>query len=124
MRNDIKNRKDVELLVNSFYERVKQDAIIGFFFTDVVNMDWGKHLPLMYDFWEDIVFKSGVYKGNPINKHIDLNKKSLITKEHFQRWLLLFNQTVEELFSGIFADLVKQRATSIATVMQIKISKT
>jgi len=40
--------------------------------------------------------------------------------EHFQKWLLLFTETVDQLFEGEKAELAKQRATSIATVMQIK----
>jgi len=121
MKMDIKDRKDIELLINSFYDKVKQDTIIGFFFTEVVQVNWEKHLPIMYDFWENIVFQTGSYNGNPMDKHLELNKKSLITMEHFQRWVLLFNETVEELFSGAKAEFIKQRALSIATVMQIKI---
>lgn len=121
MTKDIKNRKDIELLINSFYDKVKEDAVIGFFFTEVVQVNWEKHLPVMYDFWENVVFQTSNYNGNPMDKHIDLNKKSAIAMKHFQRWTLVFNETVDELFSGTKADLIKQRALSIATVMQIKI---
>jgi len=121
MKKDIEDRKDIELLINSFYDKVKQDAIIGSFFTEVVQVNWEKHLPVMYNFWENIVFQTGSYNGNPMDKHLELNKKSLITMEHFQRWILLFNETVDELFLGTNSELIKQRALSIATVMQIKI---
>jgi len=121
MKKDIEDRNDIELLINSFYDKVKQDAIIGLFFTEVVQVNWEKHLPVMYNFWENIVFQTGSYNGNPMDKHLELNKKSLITMEHFQRWILLFNETVDELFLGTNSELIKQRALSIATVMQIKI---
>ncbi len=121
MKKDIEDRKDIELLINSFYDKVKQDAIIGSFFTEVVQVNWEKHLPVMYNFWENIVFQTGSYNGNPMDKHLELNKRSLITMEHFQRWILLFNETVDELFLGTNSELIKQRALSIATVMQIKI---
>lgn len=121
MKKDIEDRKDIELLINSFYDKVKQDAIIGLFFTEVVQVNWEKHLPVMYNFWENIVFQTGSYNENPMAKHLELNKKSLITMEHFQRWILLFNETVDELFKGEKAELIKQRALSISTVMQIKI---
>ena len=124
MKKDIEDRKDIELLINSFYDKVKQDAIIGSFFTEVVQVNWEKHLPVMYNFWENIVFQTGSYNGNPMDKHLELNKKSLITMEHFQRWILLFNETVDELFKGEKAELIKQRALSISTVMQIKILQT
>ena len=124
MKKDIEDRKDIELLINSFYDKVKQDAIIGLFFTEVVQVNWEKHLPVMYNFWENIVFQTGSYNGNPMDKHLELNKKSLILMEHFQRWILLFNETVDELFKGKKAELIKQRALSISTVMQIKILQT
>lgn len=124
MQKDIEDRKDIELLINSFYNKVKQDAIIGSFFTEVVQVNWEKHLPVMYNFWENIVFQTGSYNGNPMDKHLELNKKSLILMEHFQRWILLFNETVDELFKGEKAELIKQRALSISTVMQIKILQT
>jgi hemoglobin len=54
-------------------------------------------------------------------QHQALHQKSNMTAEHFKRWLQLFNDTVNELFEGDNAEIIKQRALSIATVMQIKI---
>lgn len=47
---DIENRQDIAKLVNSFYETVKTDPVIGHFFTEVVHVHWDEHLPKMYDF--------------------------------------------------------------------------
>lgn len=65
MKKDIKNRKDIELLVNKFYDKVKADKSISHFFTDTVHVNWKQHL-VMYDFWENIVFFTGAYEGNPM----------------------------------------------------------
>jgi hemoglobin len=121
MKNDIKNRKDIELLINSFYSKVKVDPVIGYFFTEVQNVNWEIHLPKMYDFWENIIFNTGNYEGNPMAQHQDLHKKSALSKAHFDHWIALFTNTVDQLFAGEKAELTKQRATSISTVMQIKI---
>lgn len=121
MKPDILSRADIEILVNEFYSKVKIDKDIGFFFTEVANVNWDKHLPVMYNFWENIVFNTGNYNGNPMQKHIKLNAKSKIKMEHFQRWTNLFNNTVDSLYAGANAELIKQRALSISTVMQIKI---
>lgn len=51
MKKDIENRNDVQLLIDSFYEKVKADKVIGYIFNDIAKVDWGKHLPVMYDFW-------------------------------------------------------------------------
>ena len=40
MKKDIETRDDIELLVNSFYEKVKADPVIGHIFTDVFKVNW------------------------------------------------------------------------------------
>ncbi len=120
---DIQTRSDIELLVNMFYKKVQKDEVISHFFNDVVVLDWSKHIPVMYDFWESILLDKHNYKGNPMPAHISLNEKSPMKKEHFDRWIQLFSSTVDELFSGEKAEQAKTRALSIATVMQIKIHK-
>lgn len=121
MKKDITNRKDIELLINRFYECVKEDPVIGYFFTDVVNVYWEKHLPVMYDFWENILFYSGTYNGNPMAIHKNLHKLSPLKKEHFDQWLQLFRNTAQRLYNGPNTDKIIQRAQSIATVMEMKI---
>lgn len=119
--NDIASRQDIELLINRFYDKVKKDGIIGYIFNDVVKVDWAKHLPVMYNFWESVIFYTATYSGNPMFLHKQLNDRVPLTVEHFQHWLKLFTGTVDELFEGEKAELAKQRATSISTMMQIKI---
>lgn len=121
MANDIRDAADVERLVNTFYDKVKRDEIIGYFFNDVAQVNWEKHLPVMYQFWQKIIFNDSAYKGNPMVAHQKLHQQSPITKEHFTRWQELFLETVDELFEGDNALLAKQRAMSISTVMQLKI---
>lgn len=120
MKNDISNRNDIAALVNAFYEKVKLSSI-GHFFNDVVNVNWEKHLPKMYDFWEGIVFGSSNYSGNPINTHKEVHSLHAFSKTDFEVWLKLFYETVDEMYAGEKAELIKQRATSIATVMQLKV---
>ncbi len=121
MKKDIENREDIKILINQFYNHVKRDSIIGFYFTEVMKVNWDKHLPIMYVFWENILFHTGQYSGNPMQLHQQLHKKYAIEPKHFERWLHLFIETADELFKGDNTEQIKQRATSIATVMQIKI---
>jgi hemoglobin len=121
MKTDIASRQDIKLLVDRFYDKVKCDAVIGYIFNDVFKVNWEKHLPVMYDFWENAIFYSGSYNGNPIKTHQRLHSVSPLNTGHFERWVALFITTVDELFAGEKASLAKQRALSIATVMQIKI---
>jgi hemoglobin len=121
MKSDIENRQDIELLINSFYDKVKEDTTIGYIFNDIAKVNWQKHLPVMYDFWENTLLYSGGYMGNPMEIHKRLHQLTPLTTEHFQQWVHLFTSTVDELFAGEKALLAKQRAISISTVMQIKI---
>jgi len=121
MKKDIESRDDIELLVKSFYEKVKIDPVIGSIFTDIARVNWEKHLPVMFDFWENTIFYTGSYSGNPMKSHQNLNRLFPLTKEHFSRWNQLFASTIDELFEGDKAVLAKQRAISISTVMQLKL---
>jgi hemoglobin len=121
MKSDILTRADIELLVRSFYHKVVADDVIGYIFNDVVKVHWEKHLPTMFDFWENTLFFTGSYDGNPMLIHEHLHKRVPFTAQHFQRWILLFTTTVDELFEGVKATLAKQRAISIATVMELKL---
>ncbi len=121
MNKDIENFEDIQVLIDSFYRRVRQDDVIGYLFNDVAKLDWEKHLPVMYQFWQQIIFQTGAYHGNPMLVHQQLHQQSALTKEHFDRWQKLFTETVDEHFCGFNASTAKQRAVSIAGVMQRKL---
>ena len=120
MKTDIRNRKDIEKLVNAFYNKVKVDPVIGYLFTDVAHVNWEEHLPKMYNFWENILFCTANYNGNPMMKHKELHEKSAMTKEHFTHWTTLFTGTVDKLFEGQKAEEIKNRAMNISSLMTYK----
>ena len=99
-QKDIENRKDIELLVDTFYKKVLKDNTIGYIFNKVAKIDWEKHLPLMYNFWETTILHKASYKGNPMKIHVDLNTKEPLNKVHFDQWLLMFNETVDGASGG------------------------
>jgi hemoglobin len=111
----------VRFMVDSFYEKVQVDPLIGPVFTDVAQVDWGKHLPKMYAFWESIILGNNAYDGHPFRPHLIVNQKHTLTIDHFQRWLQLFSETLAENFTGETAEQVRQRATQIAMVWNNKL---
>ena len=121
MKKDITTREDIQLLVKIFYEKVKQDLLIGPLFTEIAKVNWEKHLPLMADFWENALFFTGSYQGNPMDLHKHLQKAMNLRQEHFQHWNKLFLTTVDELFSGETALLAKQRSLKISAILQAEI---
>jgi len=122
-KKDIASREDIQLLVDSFYDKVKKDETIGFIFTDIVKTNWKEHLPVMYDFWETILLDHVVYTKNAMAVHYEVNRKQPLEEKHFNKWLELFEETVKELFSGPKASLALTRANSIAAVMQFKMQE-
>jgi len=123
MKRDLENREDIRLLIDSFYTRVRHDELIGPIFNDVAKVDWEHHLPVMYDFWEGVLFQSANYTGNPMRIHKQLNEKFPLEQEHFERWLQIFRETLDEHFEGPVAERARQRALSIATMIRIKTSQ-
>jgi len=121
MKKDIETIDDIKILIDRFYKQAKMDTLIGYIFTSAINVNWEKHLPVMYSFWENTIFYSGNYTGNPMMVHQGIHQLVHLKEEHFDRWTALFSATVDSLFAGEKAELAKQRAVSIATVMKIKI---
>ena len=120
---DLANRSDIVSLLESFYSKAFGDALIGRFFTEVVPLDLETHIPVIADFWESVLLNRNVYHNNTMKIHLDLNDKAPLTKLHFDVWLKYFNDTLDELFAGNIALLAKQRAKSVATIMQIKVAQ-
>ena len=106
----IESRKDIIQIVDSFYEKVRKDELIGPLFNDVAKVNWEEHLPKLYNFWEDLLLGTANYKGRPFPPHTLLN----LRPEHFERWLYLFTTTVDEKFRGLKAEEMKIRAHRIA----------
>jgi hemoglobin len=65
---DIVSQDDIQVLVNSFYDKVKTSEI-GFFFEEIAKVNWEKHLPKMYIFWESVLFATVKFDGNPMGAH-------------------------------------------------------
>jgi len=121
MKPDITTRTDIELLINTFYEKVKTNDIIGHIFSDVAKVDWIGHMPIMYSFWASVLLDDRSYTGNPMPIHIALSKVTPMTNVEFNEWMRLFKTTTDELFEGTKADEAKFRAENIARLMLHKI---
>ncbi len=116
--NDLQDKEDVKIFVDSFYGKVKTDPLIGVVFASrIPNDNWQPHLEKMYSFWNTVLFAVQDYRGNPFEKHIPLS----IEKKHFDRWISLFVETITENFEGEKADEAKMRATKMGALFQSKL---
>ena len=123
-KKDIGNRNDIEKLISEFYKKMLDDMVLGYIFTDVAKVNLEEHLPVICDFWENILFNKPAYKrrSEVIEVHLRLNSRIKLKKGHFTRWLYLFKSTLDELYDGTVASKAKKRADSIAILMQKKLS--
>jgi hemoglobin len=114
---DLTDRTGIIRLVDAFYDHVRADAILSPIFDSVARVDWDRHLPKMYDFWESVLFGKIGFKGTPLIVHRDLARLTPLTPVEFDRWLQLFHASVDALFAGPGAEEAKLRASRIAVVM-------
>ena len=122
MKSDIENRNDIMELVKEFYKKLLADPVMSPIFLKVAKIDLDEHLPILVDFWDSILFFSAKYKGNAMEPHLQLHDHYPLKKDHFKRWLAFFNLSVDELFEGQKANLAKDRAKSIANLMELKVN--
>jgi hemoglobin len=111
---DIETRDDCERLVRAFYARALADPIIGFLFVDIARLDLEVHVPRITPFWETILLDSQTYSGGAFRPHAELHRRVPLRRGHFERWLWLWQMSVDELFAGERADLAKSHAVRVA----------
>ena len=112
--NDISSKDDITKLVLTFYEKVKKNDELSPFFKD---LDFEVHMPKMIHFWSFALLNEPGYTTNVVEKHLHMPLKEV----HFERWLNLFNETIDEHFSGEIANQAKQRAQLIGWTIKSKI---
>lgn len=117
-KQDIATREDIIQLVNTFYDKVRIDSLIGPIFHQVVHNRWDEHLPKMYKFWESVLLDNPVYSGRPFPPHMHLP----IEGEHFERWLSLFSATLADLFEGPNTEKALAQAQRMAVIFESKIA--
>lgn len=114
---DIDSPEDVRLLVDGFYAAIKEDSLLRPIFTDVAQVDWERHLPKMYAFWNALLLGIPGYNGSPFAPH----QKLPVNREHFQRWVALFHATVDRNFIGARAKQAKDTASSMAHTFALRL---
>ena len=114
---DISNIEDIKILVNTFYDKVQKDDLIGPIFNQKMMGRWPEHLEKMYRFWQTILLEEHTYSGSPFPPH----KQLPVNQSHFDRWMEIFTSTVDSLFVGKLAEEAKVRAANMAYMFNYKI---
>lgn len=117
MPSDIGDRADVERFVRDFYRLAAMDDVLGPVFA-ATEMNWNAHIETLVDFWSWQLFGRRGYVGNPLRAHEPAHARTPFMAQHYERWLELFEGTIDNSFAGPVAELAKTRARKMATAMR------
>jgi len=118
MKKQLLEVDDVKLLVDTFYNKVRDDDTLAPIFNERIGDRWPEHLEKMYTFWQTTLLGEHTYFGRPFPPHAQLP----VDGRHFAQWISLFTQTVDELFTGEKAEEAKWRAGKMAEMFEIKVN--
>lgn len=117
-RKDIQTIDDIKLLVNTFYDKIKVDLLLGPIFNGVIKDNWPVHLEKMYRFWQTVLMGKHTYYGSPFPPHAQLP----VNQKHFDAWLGHWHSTIDQFFEGTKAEEAKWRGDKMAVMFLSKIS--
>jgi hemoglobin len=106
----------LERLVRAFYARARRDEVIGYLFDGIE--DWEKHITNITAFWSSVGLLTGRYHGQPLPAHAKLP----LEPQHFARWLVLFEQTLNEVCSDQATAYLMEKARRIASSLEMGVA--
>ena len=119
---DLDSREAIGSFVDRFYARLLADEQLAPLFLDVAAIDLSVHLPHIRDYWCKLLLGEQTYRRHTMNIHRRLHGRQALRPEDFQRWLVLFNATLDEGFSGERTERARRIAAAIASNMESSLS--
>ncbi len=116
MLRDIQTLTDIQALVHSFYGQIRKEPLLGPVFEEKIQDRWPEHLEKMIRFWQTVLLDEHTYFGSPFPPHARLPVQGL----HFDRWVQVFEQTVDGLFEGPNAQKAKLQGSRMAALFHAK----
>ena len=117
-KKELMTLDDVKTLVDRFYGKVRSDELLAPIFNERIRDRWPEHLEKMYRFWQTVLLGEHTYMGSPFPPHANLP----VDKSHFDQWLKLFKETLDEFFHGEKANEAKWRADKMAEMFQLRLN--
>jgi len=106
----------IDTMVETFYEKIRNDAQLGPIFNTRIDGRWPEHLAKMKDFWSSLMLTTGRYKGRPMQAHMRMSE---VKPEDFARWLELFRANAREVCRDDIAAAFIRRAEKVAESFQV-----
>ena len=121
---DLDSPEEIAEMVRRFYADVAQDDLLGPIFNEVAQVDWSEHLPKLTAFWCRALLGLPDYAGNPFRAHALVHERCPFTAAHFERWLVLFHETLDLGWRGPHASRAAQLADNVARVHSEQLGST
>jgi hemoglobin len=102
------NEESIATLVDRFYAKVREDALLGPVFNGAIGDHWLEHLATLTNFWTSVLLASGRYKGNPMMAHLAIPQ---MDQQHFSRWIELWRETTTEVFGPELSQALVAKAS-------------
>ena len=122
LTRDLADRADIHALLSEFYGRVLVDDLLAEPFTEVRAKGLDSHLPVMCDFWETMLLRARLYQRSALEVHRVVHHNHRLDDRHFIRWLTLWLDTVDAMYSGPIAEQAKTQGRRIAWAMHRRLT--
>jgi hemoglobin len=116
-KGDLDNRTEIHHLVVTFYRELFFDDLLGPVFNEVAEVDWSVHIPKLIDYWCRVLLNQPGYDGAIVAAHRDVHDIEPFRAEMFDRWYLLFVDTLDAGWHGPIAERARAHAARIATAL-------
>ena len=107
------SRDQVAAVVHHFYQRVLRDELLSPFFAGVA--DWPRHEGYITDFWWGVM--GGAVAEPRAGAMLHSHQGLALTTTALERWLELFNQSIDESITEAEAAQWQAMARGIARMM-------
>ncbi len=112
--SDLDSAAVIRRLIEAFYAKVRQDAVLGPVFNDIVE-DWDAHVEKVCAFWRYAARLDRGYNSHDfMPAHV---RHAQIQAALLPQWLLLFRRTAREICTDeaatILVDIAERMAESI-----------
>jgi hemoglobin len=111
------SRSEIHALVVRFYREIVFDELLGPVVGEVAEVDWSIHIPKLIDFWCRVLLGQPGYEGYILHAHQEVHAIEAFQLELFDRWYLLFTETVDDGWEGPIAEAAKAHAARMAGVL-------
>ena len=115
---DLGDREEIAEFVTRFYREIAQDDRFHLYFETLAHVDWHAHTLDLTDFWAGLLLGEPTTQADDvIEAHRWLHDAEPFDAALFDRWLEIFDTTLDEGWTGPITEIARRRGYGIAWAM-------